>query len=252
MQTFFTKDRDRFVPTELTRGPWSIDHQHGGPPSALLVHVASKSIASPIARATIEMLRPFPIAPLRVLCDPPEGRKVQRVQARLVDENDTVLARATFVAIRDRALEVDLVPAPKLPPPSSVPALHFSFFAWEMGYHRAVEAHVVQGAWGTTPITVWAKSLVNLVEDLPITPLEQLFVLADAESGIGPPLDVEKFTFVNPDLTVHLARMPHGEWLGMDVRSHAGDRGAGIAASVLFDERGLVGRAAQSLLVEPR
>ena len=29
---------DRFEPTEATVGPWSAQHMHGGPPSALLVH----------------------------------------------------------------------------------------------------------------------------------------------------------------------------------------------------------------------
>src|SRR5436853_220799 len=33
---FFHRDGGRFVPTELTRGPWNADAQHGGPPAALL------------------------------------------------------------------------------------------------------------------------------------------------------------------------------------------------------------------------
>jgi hypothetical protein len=33
---FFVPDGEAFVATESTRGPWSRQHQHGGPPAALL------------------------------------------------------------------------------------------------------------------------------------------------------------------------------------------------------------------------
>lgn len=32
----FVPDGDRFVATEHTHGPWSEDHQHAGPPAALI------------------------------------------------------------------------------------------------------------------------------------------------------------------------------------------------------------------------
>ena len=33
---FFELDGDQFRPTVLTRGPWRPEHQHGGPPAALM------------------------------------------------------------------------------------------------------------------------------------------------------------------------------------------------------------------------
>ena len=36
----FERDGARFVPTELCRGPWSPDAQHGGPPAVLLARAA--------------------------------------------------------------------------------------------------------------------------------------------------------------------------------------------------------------------
>ena len=35
-EAFYLPEGDRFRATEATRGPWSEEHQHGGPPSALL------------------------------------------------------------------------------------------------------------------------------------------------------------------------------------------------------------------------
>jgi hypothetical protein len=35
VEALFILDRDRLVPTELVRGPWRPDAQHGGPPAAV-------------------------------------------------------------------------------------------------------------------------------------------------------------------------------------------------------------------------
>ena len=65
---FYTLDGERFISSELTRGPWSNQHQHGGPPCALLGRALSRhgdeADAFFLARMTVELLRPVPIAPL--------------------------------------------------------------------------------------------------------------------------------------------------------------------------------------------
>ena len=56
---FFHRDGGRYVPTELTRGPWSADAQHGGPPAALLgtiLEATERRDDSIIVRATFELL----------------------------------------------------------------------------------------------------------------------------------------------------------------------------------------------------
>jgi len=51
---------------------------------------------------------------------------------------------------------------------------------------------------------------------------------------------------------VHFVRPPAGEWIGLDVASHYGSHGAGMAESALYDANGRVGRGVQSLFVERR
>ena len=77
---FFVPDGDRFVSTELTRGPWDPDAQHAGPPAALIARALERcpSPADPgapwqIGRVTFEILRSVPIAPLTVSSAP--GRR---------------------------------------------------------------------------------------------------------------------------------------------------------------------------------
>jgi len=57
---FYLPDPDqpgRFLSTELTRGPWSPDAQHAGPPSALLGHVIERCEPRPgfqVGRVAVE------------------------------------------------------------------------------------------------------------------------------------------------------------------------------------------------------
>ncbi|MEA2378425.1 MAG: hypothetical protein QOD13_2332, partial [Thermoleophilaceae bacterium] len=39
---FYSLDGERFIPSELTRGPWDPGAQHAGPPSALLARALER------------------------------------------------------------------------------------------------------------------------------------------------------------------------------------------------------------------
>ena len=58
--------------------------------------------------------------------------------------------------------------------------------------------------------------------------------------------------FINPDLTLYIERQPVGEWIGLQAQTTIASGGIGTSESVLFDERGRVGRATQALLIAPR
>ena len=102
----FERDGDRYIPTQLTRGPWDPRAMHGGAPSALFAHVCETYDPGPagfVARLTVELLRPVPLIPLtlRVRTIRP-GRKVQWLEAVLLDADEREMARATRVAIAHR------------------------------------------------------------------------------------------------------------------------------------------------------
>ena len=65
-------------------------------------------------------------------------------------------------------------------------------------------------------------------------------------------LDLTRWLFINPELTVHLHRAAVGEWICLDAGTAISDGGVGLATSVLSDIAGPVGTGAQSLLVTPR
>jgi len=71
-------------------------------------------------------------------------------------------------------------------------------------------------------------------------------------NGISSTLDYDRFIFINVDLTVHLHRMPAGEWVCLDSVTVPEPTGVGLTDTVLFDERGPIGLAAQTLHVAER
>lgn len=254
-QAFYEQDGDRFVATPMTRGPWDDRFQHGGPPAALLAGAIERFDGADeyrMARISIELLKPVPIAALQVELGPVLGRTVQRIEARLEGNGETLMI-ARGLRIRRAPL---IVPALAAPPPWPAPdALEdyvFSFFRSAVGYHRAIQLKVAYGAWGTTPVGFWARPRIPLVAGKPTSSVESLLVLADAQSGMGVPLDPLRYTFLNPDLTVYFERRPVAGWFGFDIRSTANADGAGLAQSAVRDARGLVARSAQSLVVVER
>jgi len=102
------------------------------------------------------------------------------------------------------------------------------------------------------PGRVWMRQRHPLLAGEPLTPLMRLAASADFGNGVSAVLPFERYLFINADLTIHLHRPPLGEWIGLDARTVLHGGGTGLAESVLHDERGSVGRAFQTLVVQPR
>ena len=82
--------------------------------------------------------------------------------------------------------------------------------------------------------------------------LQRVLAVADSGNGISATLDYDRYVFINIDLTVHLHRLPAGEWVCLDSVTVPESSGVGQTDTVLFDERGPIGLAAQTLLVAKR
>lgn len=250
----------RFEATELTRGPWSDGLQHGGPPSALLAGTLARDTEGPptwhLSRLSVALLRPIPIAPVRVQSAVDRrGRNVQWLRAELTDDEGTLLAQATATRILRDELSLPPAkdpPAPQLPPPQSQPSFSFPFFTAEVAYHRAVDVRVVRGRWSHEPTAAWLRPRVPLVAGRPMLPLEALTIVADAANGVSVVLDVRRFVFVNPDLTLALARPVQGSWFGLDTHATADPGGTGLCQAEIHDELGPCGRSLQTLMVRAR
>lgn len=255
-EAFFVPDGDGFVASELTRGPWSRDHQHGGPPVALLGRAIARRAGAErpdlhIARFTVEFLRPMPIGRASIEADVVRaGRKSMALAASLrIDGRD--VARATALALRTTSLDLPPLPEEVAPPPPEQSApFSFPFFCDPIGYHSAMEIRIARGAFGSGALTGWLRMRHPLVAGEPPSPLERVLVAADAGNGLSAALDTERYSFMNPDLNVNLLRLPEGEWVCLDAVTTVLPSGVGLADSRLYDVRGPIGRVVQCLLIE--
>lgn len=260
--------RERFFASESTRGPWSVDHQHGGPPAALLGRAIERiALAQPqlgprfIARMTIELLRPIPIAaPLELETEVlQQGRQVDRIAAALVSGDQQL---AVAVALRIRVAELALPHPPseradEFPPPERSRPYAFPFFVHERGYQTSVEVRIAKGEPGSGAMAAWMRPRIPLLipdaqTSEPTTPLQRLLICVDAGGGVGAGLDVGTFSFVNPDLGVHLHRLPVDEWLLMDAHTTSEPLGIGLCRTRLLDRVGELGIALQSQVIARR
>jgi hypothetical protein len=274
--SFFVPDGGGFVSTELTRGPWDPDSQHAGPPAALIgrevERLPSDDGPRVVGRITFEILRPVPIAPLRVearVVRP--GRSVEMVEAVLSGSSGEQLVRATAWRVRSGEVElpVELTGAggpgragilastlrPGLAPPGPEQGEIRDFFdtGQDVGYHTAMEYRFVAGAFlEPGPATVWMRPRHPLVAGEQPSQLQRVLLVADTGNGASATLDWSRFTFINVDLSVHLHRLPQGDWVCLDSITIPEPNGVGITDTALYDERGPIGRAVQTLLIAER
>ncbi|TML80535.1 MAG: thioesterase family protein [Actinobacteria bacterium] len=211
---FYVADGDSFVSTEWTRGPWDARAQHAGPPAALVGRAFERLEPREfqVVRFTTEILKPIPIARLHIDAQPVRTGRRVQYATATVTSDGVEIARASAWRIRTSD-----EPTPATP----------------------VEAPPFAGP-------------MPLVEGEPISPLSRVLSAADSGNGISAELDFRTDLFINTDLTVHLFRMPEGEWVCIDAQTRQDANGIGVAQSVIWDEHRRIGAGAQALLIGSR
>jgi hypothetical protein len=254
----YWREDGHLVATEFTRGPWDEHAQHGGAPAALLMR-ALERLESPdglvLARVTYELLRPVPIAAVELSAEVVRpGRRVQLLEAGLRTIDGTEVVRARALRVREaRTVGGDtglgeVPPGPQAARPDDGFRPRFS----PMFAPDAIDVRFVTGRFGGGEATAWFRLTREVVAGEAPSPLQRLAAAADFGNGISAPLSWDDHVFINPDLTVYIERPPTGEWICLESRTRVPPGGVGISESVLYDERGRVGRAIQSLFVAPR
>jgi hypothetical protein len=205
-------------------------------------------------RVTLDLVRPVPLGALSVSAETLRKGKSTALLAATLRAGEKELVRATGLFLRRTELALPPLPRLEEPPraPEECPAQNFPFFLQSVGYHTAMESRVAKGRFGEGAMTLWMRMRHPLVPGEEPSPLQRVLIAADSGNGVSFALDPKHWTFVNPDLTIHLHRLPEGEWVALDARTVVQPSGAGLAESLLHDRRGPLGRSLQSLMVEKR
>lgn len=262
----FHLDGGHYVASPLARGPWDPGACHGGAPAALLAAAIDRT-PSPVpmqgVRLTFDLIRPVPVAaPLHLVVEVVrEGRRIQLVDATLaVAGVGTELVRCRALRIRTTALELppDRPQAadPLIVAPETVPRLAGIPGLEGEGFWTAVDVRLIDGRLGD-PGTGrgWFRVVAPLTDGdapdaLALTPLARVAATGDFGNGIGAPLAMGPFRYLNPDLTIDLHRLPVGEWVSLEARSVAEPSGIGLTSGALGDRHGVLGRCLQSLFID--
>jgi hypothetical protein len=256
---------DRYVPTQAALGPWNPNALAGGALTGLLAHLC-ETRANQLVRLTVELPRPVPKAPLYASHRlEPSGRRVQRerVELRSGSADGPLVAYASALTMRRAETELESLTTtgdgdlPFGPPPdrdelADPTPLGRQVIPWRGFFDLGV--HVEPAAEG--PIAVrqfWLALRLPLIAGEPNGPFAALAVGADyAGTQTSDVLPIDRWSFMNADVTAHLTRDPEGPWVGVSCSTLAGPQGSAVGTAGLFDRRGRLGGAETSLLLEPR
>jgi len=258
MEAIYRADGATVQTSAFAGGPWDPGLQHGAAPSSLICWAVERLPAPApmrVARLTVDLMRPVPVAPLTVETEVlREGRKIQLVAVRLLADGKEVV-RATALRIRKapEPLPVERpFPPLDLPPPEDGGDAMGGAMS-QTPFLSGLEMRNVKGAFNVPgPASIWYRASRPIVEGEPISPLMRAAITADFCNGTSAFLSFKHWTFINADLTLSLAREPVGEWILLDAETWAGPDSIGIAAARLADRDGYFGRAVQSVLFEKR
>ncbi|MCD9622861.1 thioesterase family protein [Rhabdothermincola salaria] len=250
---FIPDGDDAVVATVLTQGPWDPNAQYGGTPAALLTWAVERVptlVPMRIARLTVDMHRPVPLGRLGVGTEiVREGKRLQIVVATITADGAEV-ARATALRFRtgpgpDTWSDPDQ--APITAPPFGAVRPQRVQFEGRNGFTGALE---VREAGDRSPGTSWYRATRPVIAGEEASPTVRLAWASDFTANSANHLDLARWSAINADLTISLARAPRGEWTGVATRSWYGTDGIGLSRADLFDRDGFVGTCTAALLVD--
>ncbi|MFF7636023.1 thioesterase family protein [Kitasatospora sp. NPDC008050] len=248
----------RFESTKSTAGPWSPKAQHAGPPSALLGRALERHQAREgfrIARVTLEIPRPVPVAELTVAVRTVRsGARTELLEGEITADGQVVMLARAWRLAASPSDTPELRPEPT-PPPLPGPQPPHGLRGGNLdGYVSAMEWRFPPGAGFDRPGpgAAWARQRIPLVAGSTDTPLTRALTLADSNWAVAFELDHVRQMVINTDVTLALHRDPVGEWLCLSAATTASPFGSGLALGRLDDAAGACGQVLQTLFVAER
>jgi hypothetical protein len=261
--SLWARDGEHVAPSVYTRGPWDPGLLHGGAVGALLAEIGQEALDPDLqpVRLTIDLMKPVPLQPMtvgtRVLRT---GRRLQLVEIGL-RFGDALVAQALLLALRPSPLDAGGLNPPLVSPPDApdgvAPAWSVDPDAESFVGGGQEFRFLPQTALGAG--IAWFRLRRPVLDDgRPASPLARAAAAADVGGAVsarrgdgGPPASLDT-SFVNADISIHLARLPEGEWLRLASTSRWEATGIGFVDSDLADAAGGFGSANQALVLERR
>jgi hypothetical protein len=243
----------RYLPTRATESPWADGAQHGGPPTALLAHLAAERAGQQPVRVSVDFLGAIPRAECTVTVSPLRP-------GRRIDLTEAVLSVAGTPAVVARVWSLTPGPTPPVVTPGTPPTPVEDAVASQVlpqltdwGYGQALDWRYATGsAHEPGAADVWTRVRLPLVAGTELTGTDRVLIAADAVNGISAELPIDSWLSIPPGVTVHLTREAEGEWVHLSCATRIGANGLGLCTGTISDTAGVLGEVAQPLLVRGR
>ncbi|MDO5726313.1 MAG: thioesterase family protein [Bowdeniella nasicola] len=248
-----------FESTALAEGAWDITAQHMAAACGLLTRELERYSAASdadqpagapkrFARLCFEILGKIHAGRFRITVETLRaGRTIELLRATMIHGEQAVLSVRAWRLMTSDATPIAGIEDPPIPPPDQCEP-YPEMRKWPGGYMRATTYRRAPGARPGCGV-VWMTTDVDVLAGEKPSSLAKALSMADTTNGVMPRGDKDQWMFPNVDFTVHLYRLPQGEWIGFDVRQSVGADGIGVTSTVLHDLDGPFGRAEQILTV---
>lgn len=253
-RALFVADGDRFIPTPLSGGPWSPEHQFGGSAAALLATVIEDIptlVPQQVVRLTVDLMRPVPVRPVTVEARVVrEGKRIQLTEAAILFEGAEV---ARCSALRMRVGDLGDLPVyqgePQVGPPAGASRPESPYDKSNPPGVAGATHFTFESPDGFFVDPTWIRMRVPVIAGRDTRALARLAFFADFASGIGHPRSLP-VTGINADLTLNIVRYPTDDWLCLTGTGWTSPRGIGLSQAAISDSQGVAASVSLSRLVD--
>jgi hypothetical protein len=238
-----------FHPTESALSRWGNDSLNG----PAVVGLAARTLEHDFGidgfrptRVTADLFRAARQLPTevrtRLIRD---GRRIRNSECDILQDG-VVVARATMVQYRQSAPPPgrEWVSQATFIPPDGVTGTAYFVGSDHAGWSPSGAEHQ-----NTSRKRVYHRS-IEVVEGEPVSPFARTVVAAEAASLVTN-LGTRGIGYINGDLTVALARLPTGDYVGIQADSHWCSDGISVGSATLFDSNGPFGTAMVTAIANP-
>jgi len=252
VEPFFVPSELGLIPGPKAVGPWATDMLHG----RLLAGLAAWAIERDHgmdgfvpSRLTVDMFRTPPIEPAEVVTTLVRGGGRVRAMDAVVrmGGKDVSRASALFLRTGDEPVDDPIAVSPDwdAPPADELTA--------DLGDDESfdVVSPLDRGFGAPGVRQAWIRDRRQLIRGVELTPFVRAALAADLASPLAN-FGAAGLDYINADLTLHLGRLPEGEWIGTETAHRVAAEGVAVAVCTLHDHRGPIGASTVCAVRNPR
>ena len=264
MKSLFVEENGYYMPTEHAASPWGPVTIHGGASAGLMTSLMEEQFPTDsmqLARLTVDLFRPVPMAPLeprsRIIRD---GKRIKVLEVSLFNEGQEICRSNALIVEKQEIKLPTHAQLPELPPQKIADAFAQDEVIGINAINKAAGVEYPPGLHTLIPLKPiflnlgvgrgcsWVRLPLQVREGVENSPLVSVATLSDFSNGFAQLYLSPDQGFINADITLNLHRMPVDDWIAIDAHARAQPNGISMVETVLYDQYGPIGRVSQSNL----